>query len=90
MKAYEKALRAFPDWMNRPLNRVQVYSYSIARMLLGETLSLRFRCRPAYRDFLTEAQRISVAVYIRQRRKLGRIKLPVYRESTATFTQEAA
>lgn len=92
MKAYEKALRAFPDWMNRPLNRVHVYTYSIARMILGPSVSLRFRARPQYRDFSTEAQRISVALYIqqrRQRRSLGRIKLPIYQESTGTFKEVA-
>lgn len=73
---------SFDQWMNRPIYRAQVYSCSIGRMLYGDGLSLRFRCKAEYRSLADDAQRIAIATYIRHKRRLGKIRLPHYNAQT--------
>lgn len=76
----------FDQWMNRPLARVQVYVWAVARRIYGEPL-MRFVCLPGYRDSEVLEQRKTIAGAIRIARR-GKINLPFYNEATGNYSFE--
>lgn len=86
----EESLQAFPRWMNRPLQRVHVYTWRLACDLepgiLGE-LSGGIRYRPEYRSAACKGWRRAVANALRGIRKRKRILLPTWSEATGEYSK---
>lgn len=86
MKTIIEALEAFPRYMNRPLARVQVYSWRVACLIEpANATGHGIRVLPAYRSMQDKELRRSTAGAIRIARKGGRIKLPFYTEAAANY-----
>jgi len=81
----EQALSAFPKWMNRPLARVQVYSWHVARRLFNGEPDMLFRARSHYRDSDANEQRKLVAGVLRNCRKWKCVNLPYYVEGIGEY-----
>jgi len=80
------ALTSFERWMNKPVRRVQVYSWKLANELHGQEPIHLFRARKHYRDRVSIQTRFNVATALRWRRKRKSIVLPTYNESTGEYT----
>lgn len=75
----------FRRWMNRPLCRVQVYTWQLACRIFPEDAPLsRFRALRPYRDDQTQDMRRSVAGAVRIARR-GKITLPIYDEAKGKY-----
>ncbi len=82
------ALGAFERWMNRPLARVQVYTWHLANELDANCPSIRL-LQP-YRDEVNRKFRWRLAQKIKLIRHVSRIELPRYSESTGNYIHAAA
>lgn len=79
------ALQSFQNWMNRPIKRVQVYTWQIACNLFNREPLANFRCLPKYRDEKAKIARKEVAQMIKFKRSIKSIVLPKYNEKRGEY-----
>lgn len=80
-----KRVISFVAWMNRPVMRVQVFTWGMAGRSIGENGLRFFRCLPAYRDEAAKAARLTIARKVKELRTANKIQLPKYDEGKAQF-----
>jgi len=78
-------LNSFRAWMNRPVKRVHVYTWSMACALFNDSPLATFRCLPAYRTEAAKVARREIARIIKQKKRIGAVRLPVYNEATENY-----
>jgi hypothetical protein len=79
------ALNSFSHWMNRPVKRVQVYTWQMACDLFDSAPLRCFRMLPAYRDAAALVVRKELAGIIKRKRAIRAVRLPVYNEARADY-----
>jgi hypothetical protein len=77
------ALGGFARWMNRPVKRVQVYTWHLFCGVYPKAVPIRYR--PAYRDFEIREYRRLLAQVLRECRRAGHVRLPIYNEAKAIY-----
>ena len=87
MNEIEYALNGFQRWMNRPLAKVQVYTWHLANELDPNCPSIRLLA--PYRDDANKAFRWRLAQFIKCRRYIGRVPLPHFDEATSRYVHTA-
>ena len=75
----------FYEWMNRPVKRVQVYTWQMACGLFDVAPLRCFRMLPAYRDAAALAVRKELADIIKRKRAIRAVRLPSYNERLADY-----
>ncbi len=80
------ALGSFSRWMNRPVYKVQAFTWRMANDMQEDCPHIRLR-KP-YRDAANRAFRIKLARAIKQVRQQFKIILPCYDEASATMSRE--
>ncbi len=82
------ALGGFARWMNRPVAKVQVFTWRTANDITFLAGCPCIRLLRPYRDEANKAFRIRLARAIKQVRKSFKIILPCYDERNAEYTRE--
>ncbi len=80
-----EALNSFHVWMNRPIKRVQVYTWRMACDLFNAEAVRTFRMLPAYRDDAAKVARREIALIIKRKRVIRAVRLPRYNEERAIY-----
>lgn len=88
------ALNSFSDWQNRPLHRVQCFTWSLAQKLepSARAYACGLRIKAAYRHLYpgVQAWRNATAAKLKEMRKVGKITLPTYDERTGKWIEAPA
>ena len=75
----------FNEYMNRPLKRVQVFTWRMACDLFDSIPLQTFRSLPPFRSEASKVARREIAHIVRIKRSLGYVRLPKYNERQAEY-----